>query len=155
MEKKYYPIEINAPIGHVFEAMLGLEDKVSYEKWTAAFNPTSTYEGNWVKGGKMYFVGTDEEGNRGGMISEIAEYRVPEFVSIRHYGILKGDEEITSGEDVEKWAGGFENYHFTSNNGRTKVTVELDVLEDFTSYFEETYPKALLILKAMIEDEFH
>ncbi|HUH25610.1 MAG TPA: DUF1398 family protein, partial [Flavobacterium sp.] len=35
--------------------------------------------------------------------SEIIENIPNQFVSIRSYGILKGDTEITSGEEVEKW----------------------------------------------------
>ena len=35
---------------------------------------------------KIMFVGTDEQGKRGGMISEIAENKPGEFVSIRHLG---------------------------------------------------------------------
>jgi len=58
--------------------------KTLHPTFTAAFNPTSSYEGTWQKGSKIYFTGTDENGKRGGMISEIAEYIPNQFVSIRH-----------------------------------------------------------------------
>ncbi|WP_291372972.1 hypothetical protein [Cyclobacterium sp.] len=69
MEKKQYKIEINAPVEKVFDTMLGLSNKSTYEQWTALFNPTSTYEGSWEKGQKIYFIGTDDQGNRAGMVA--------------------------------------------------------------------------------------
>ncbi len=131
--------------------MLGLDNKQTYNDWTSAFNPTSSYEGSWEKGSKIHFAGTDENGKVGGMVSEIAENWRAEFVSIRHYGILDGDKEITSGEMVEKWAGGFENYSFREQDGVTTVTVEVDVTGESVDYFTNTYPSALDKLKKSVE----
>jgi uncharacterized protein YndB with AHSA1/START domain len=151
MKKQQYKQDINASAEQVFNTMLGIDNKTTYEQWTAAFNPTSTYEGNWQKGAKMYFVGTDDTGKKGGMIAEIAALIPHQFVSIRHYGMLDGDKEITEGEEVEKWAGSLENYTLTTHNGVTNVTVELDVVEEHLDYFDETWPKALNRLKDLIE----
>ena len=151
MQKNKYSITIMAPAQKVYNTMLGLVDKSTYEFWTAAFNPTSTYEGSWDVGSKIIFVGTDEQGKRGGMISEIAENRPGEFVSIRHYGFLDGDLEITTGEQVEKWTGGRENYHFSEIDHVTTVTVEMDSIEEYADYFNQTYPIALLKLKEIAE----
>lgn len=131
--------------------MLGLSNKSDYEQWTALFNPTSTYEGSWEKGSKMLFVGIDENGDKGGMVSEIAEHIPGRFVSIRHYGLFKGQAEITEGPEVEKWANGFENYSFDEDNGITTVTVDLDTAEDFVDYMSNTFPKALEKLKELCE----
>lgn len=151
MKKLQFKIAINTSAKKVYEAMLGLIDKSSYEHWTSAFNPTSTFEGSWNKGSKIYFIGTDENGKKGGMVSEVAENKFAEFVSIRHYGFLDGDTEITSGKEVEKWAGGMENYSFEENQGITTVTVDIDVIEEYLDYFNNTYPKALEKLKAFAE----
>lgn len=151
MEKLQFKKDIKAPAQKVYEAMLGLNDKSTYEYWTAAFNPSSTYEGSWNKGSKIYFVGTDEDGKKGGMISEILENNTAQFVSIYHYGFLDGEKEITSGEQVEKWQGGLENYSFEEKDGLTTVTVELDTIEEYLNYFKETYPKALDKLKEIAE----
>lgn len=112
MKKLQFKKEIKASAQKVYETMLGLKNKNTYEFWTAAFNPTSTYEGNWEKGSKIYFVGVDGNGKKGGMISNIEEHQPAKFISIKHYGFLDGDTEITTGEQVEKWAGGCENYSF-------------------------------------------
>ena len=151
MKKLTNQTTINATANKVYNIMLGLDDKKTYELWTAEFNPTSTYEGSWDKGSKIHFVGTDEEGNKGGMISEIADNIPNKFVSIRHYGILKGDQEITEGPEVDPWAGGLENYTFEENNGKTNLIVEVDADEEFSSYFDSTWPKAFNKLKEIIE----
>lgn len=147
----HFKISINAPVNLVFDKMLGLTDKVTYEQWTAAFNPTSSYEGNWEQGQKMLFVGVDENGEKGGMISRIVAHEPNRFISIQHYGILKGDVELTEGEEVEEWAGGLENYTFEETNGTTIVRVDLDTAEDFLDYMNETYPLALAKLKKLCE----
>lgn len=152
MEKLKYTVSINAPVNKVYDLMLGISNKVSYEQWTALFNPTSTYEGSWNKGSKMLFLGIDEKGEKGGMVSEIADNIPNQFVSIRHYGLLQANVEITEGPEVEKWANGFENYTFEEENGTTTVTVDLDTTEDFLDYMNEHYPKALDKLKGMCEE---
>ena len=151
MKKIQFKKDIHASAEKVYNTMLGIGKIETYEQWTAEFNPTSTYEGSWEKGSKMYFVGTDENGKRGGMISEIADNIPFRFVSIRHYGMLDGENEITKGPEVEKWAGGLENYSFEENQGVTTVTVEVDALEDYLDFFMSTYPKALDKLKEIAE----
>lgn len=151
MKKLQFKININAPVARIYDFMLGLSSKSTYEQWTSLFNPTSTYQGSWDKGNKILFIGVDEKGEKGGMVSEIADNIPNRFVSIRHYGLLKANIEITEGPEVEKWANGFENYTFEENNGITTVTVELETTEDFLDYMNQTYPKALSKLKEICE----
>lgn len=151
MQKLQFKININAAVTEVYNFMLGINSKSTYEQWTALFNPTSTYEGSWSKGNKMLFVGVDENGEKGGMVSKIVENIAYKFVSIQHYGLLKADKEITEGAEVEKWANGLENYSFEENNGITTVTVDLDTTEDFLDYMNESYPQALNKLKELCE----
>jgi len=151
MKKLQFKVSINAPVNKVYNFMLGIKSKATYEQWAAVFNPTSTYEGSWEKGSKILFVGVDEQGEKGGMVSRIAVNIPNRFVSIQHYGLLQADKEITEGPEVEKWANGFENYTFEENNGTTTVTVDLDTTEDFVAYMNENYPKALDKLKELCE----
>jgi hypothetical protein len=148
MKKLRYKVDINAPKRDVYNKMISPE---TYKTWTAEFNPTSEFEGSWEKGGKIKFVGTDENGKKGGMVSEIAENIPGEFISIHHYGILDGDNEITSGPEVEKWAPAYENYTFEENNGLTTVTAEIDTNEEYEEYFNKTWPKAFARLKEICE----
>lgn len=152
MQKLQFKISIEAPINRAYDLMLGISNKSTYEQWTALFNPTSTYEGDWSKGSKILFLGVDEKGDKGGMVSEIVEHIPNQFVSIRHYGLVKNNEEITSGPEVEKWANGFENYTFSESDGSTCVTVDLDTTQDFVEYMNSAYPKALQKLKEICEE---
>lgn len=153
MKKLVFKKDIKASAQNVYEIMLGIHNKSTYEFWTTIFNPTSSYEGNWDVGSKMRFVGIDENGKKAGMVSEVLENEIAKHVSVRHYGFLDGENEITSGEQVEKWAGGLEEYTYSEKNGTTTVVVELDTIDDFLSYFDEKYPKALDRLKELCESQ--
>lgn len=151
MQKLSFTVNINAPVNIVYDLMLGLSNKATYEQWTNIFNPTSTIEGSWDKDSKMLFIGVDKNGEKGGMISKIAEHIPNQFVSIQHYGLIQANKEITEGPEVEKWASGYENYTYTDNNGTTTLTVDLDIIDDFVEYMNEKYPIALDKLKEMCE----
>ena len=149
IETLIFTININAPASKVYDVMLGAD---TYAQWTGVFNEGSTYEGSWDKGAKILFVGTDQNGDRGGMVSRIKENIPNEYVSIEHLGVLKGNEEITSGPEVDGWSGSCENYIYKSNGDATLLTVELDSNQEYKSYFEDNYPKALQKLKEICED---
>lgn len=86
MTKLQFKVSINAPVSKIYDIMLGISNKSTYEQWTAIFNPTSSYEGNWDKGNKILFIGVDEKGEKGGMVSKIVENIPNQFVLIQHYG---------------------------------------------------------------------
>ena len=154
MKKLQYKVTVNAPASKIYDLMLGISNKSTYEQWTALFNPTSTYDGSWDKGSKMLFIGVDENGDKGGMVSKIAENIPNRLISIQHYGLMQAGKEITEGPEVEKWANGFENYTFLENNelpGTTTVIVDLDTTEEFIDYMNENYPAALDKLKEICE----
>ncbi len=149
--KLKFSIEINAPANLVYDKMLGITDKKTYQQWTTEFNPSSTYEGNWKKGSEIHFIGVDENGKRGGMVSRIAENIPNKFVSIQHIGILDGEKIIKEGPEVEAWSDAFENYSFEETNGKTILIIEMDSNEEFKEYFLSTWPKALGKLKEICE----
>ena len=149
MEKIHFEVEINAPASKVFTRML---DDLYYRQWTVEFNPTSYFEGSWEKGSKILFIGTDDKGNTGGMVSRIKENIPSKFVSIQHYGVLNNGVEITSGPEVDGWAGSEENYTFTEKNGKTLVAVDVDINQEYKGMFEEMWPKALKKLKEVCEE---
>ena len=147
-ETIHFDISINSKIEKVYKTMI---DKKHFSEWTAPFNPHSYFDGSWEKGSKILFLGADKEGNLGGMVSRIKENIPNKYISIEHLGIVQNDQEITSGPDVDDWAGALENYTFTEENGKTIVMVDMDANEEFKSYFFETWPKALNKLKTICE----
>jgi uncharacterized protein YndB with AHSA1/START domain len=146
----HFEITINAQTDKVFSTMI---DDQHYREWTAEFNPTSHFVGYWEKGAKILFIGTDNEGTVGGMIGRIKEHIPNQFLSIEYLGIIQNGEELTSGNELEGWAGAAVNYTFTDKNGKTLLGIHLDSNQEFMSYFEETWPKALQVLKAICERE--
>jgi uncharacterized protein YndB with AHSA1/START domain len=144
----HFEKNINANAQTVYNIMLADN---TYSVWTSIFNPTSRFIGSWEKGSKILFLGTDENGNVGGMVSRISENIPYKFVGIEHLGIIKDDIEILNGPEVDEWAGVSENYTFTENNGSTLLSVDMGTNEDYEDYFLETYPKALNILKDICE----
>ena len=148
LETMHFEISIHSKVEKVYSIMI---DEKHFTEWTAEFNPHSHYVGSWEKGSKILFLGTDKDGNMGGMVSRIKENIPNRYISIEHLGIVQNDKEITSGPDVEAWAGALENYTFTEENGKTLLMVDMDANEEFKSYFSETWPKALNKLKAICE----
>lgn len=150
MKKLHFAVDINATKQKVWDTMLGEE---TYSDWTEAFMPgsSSSYVGDWNEGSKILFVAPSESGEMEGMVSRIKENRPYNYISIQHLGILQNGKEITSGSEVEGWAGALENYTFEETNGVTRVSVDTDTKEEFEEMFQDAWPKALQKLKAIAE----
>ena len=147
-KKLHFETTIKTSPEKVYNTMF---DDKNWREWTSEFNPSSYFEGSWQKGSKMLFLGCDSEGNLGGMVSRIKENIPHQFVSIEHLGIINNGVEVTSGPEVDGWAGALENYTFTNIEGNTRFEVDMDANDEFMSYFEETWPKALNKLKMICE----
>ncbi len=148
MEELQFKEVISAPVNKVFDFMLGTE---TFKIWTSVFDATSDFEGNWEQGAKVMFTCINKEGKKQGMIGIIETYIPNEFVSVKYTGFLDGDKEITEGPEVASVRDTHENYTFSFDGRVTTVTVDLDVDEPYLGYFQETYPKALLKLKEIVE----
>lgn len=140
----HFSIEITASAKHVWETML---NHGTYEEWTTAFDPSSTYEGTWEKGSEIRFVSTT---SGGGMVAEIAEANPFTYISVKHLGELK-DGVVTAFPSPA-----FENYTFTEQGTTTVLEVEMQM--EFTpetlfmkEMFEGMWPNALLKLKEICE----
>lgn len=145
MKRLRMSIRIEAPREVVWQKMLAQE---SYRDWTSAFGVGSRYEGSWERGARIRFLSPSGEG----MVSEIAESRPGEFLSIRHLGFVKdGVEDMTSAA-ARAWASAYENYTFTEKDGVTDVVVDLDTDEKFEAMFSDLWPKALRRLKEICQE---
>ena len=56
-----------------------------------------------------------------------------------------------TGPKVEDWAGALEEYYLSEKDGKTFLSVEMDVNEKYKTYFEKTWPEALIKLKSICE----
>lgn len=144
MEKLNFSTTINATPERIWEVLWG--DK-TYGQWTSVFSEGSRAETDWKLGSKIYFL--DGKGN--GMVSQVAEIRPNEYMSIHHLGMVKdGIEDLTSAE-VKKWEGAHENYSLTKSGTGTMLDVDMDSVEEFSDYFRKTWPTAMDKLKEISE----
>ena len=85
------------------------------------------------------------------MVSEIAESRRNEFISIRHLGfIANGTEDMTS-EAVRAWAPAYENYTFQPVQGGTRLVIDQDVPAEWAEHLGQAWPNALRLLVGLCE----
>lgn len=147
-DSMHFEKEIDAPVSKVFELMIADE---SYRDWTTAFHPGSYYKGEWTKGAKILFLGPGPDGKEGGMVSRIAEHVKDKYISIEHLGLYGDGKEITSGPEVESFAGATENYSFVDQGDKTLVKVDMESGGEYKEMFEKMWPKALQRLKEICE----
>jgi uncharacterized protein YndB with AHSA1/START domain len=144
MNRVTFSITINAPKEKIWKVML---DDSTYREWSSAFQEGSYAVTDWKEGSKALFL--TPEGS--GMVSRIVGHRPNEFLSIKHLGTVKNGVEDTDSEKSKEWTNALENYTLREQDGKSTLTVEMDVTEEYRSYFEETWPKALGKLKEISE----
>lgn len=132
MEKVQFKKEINASTEKVWDILLGKE---SYPLWTAVFAAGSSVETDWQKGSKAIF----SDGKGHGMVSRIEENIPNEFISIKHLGEFKDGKEDLN----QDWGDAYENYTLDSKDGKTMLTIDLNVSKEWIDYMEKTWPAAL------------
>lgn len=146
MQKLTFSTTINAPKERVWRTML---EDATYREWTSEFQEGSYAVTDWKAGSKALFLTPAGDG----MVSRIAVHRPNEFLSIEHLGIVKDGVEHTDSDEVKGWAGAHEDYSLSEVAGGVRLTVEMDVTDEYRKYFEETWPKALGKLKHVCERE--
>ena len=144
MNTQHFDIHIQAPRERVWATML---QSPTYEQWTSVFCEGSRFEGSWNAGERIRFLGPNGQG----MVSEIAEHRPAEFVSIRHLGFIENGREDTTSDAVRAWAPCFENYTFTDEGGGTRLRVDLDAFGGYEDMMARLWPPALDQLKRLCE----
>ena len=143
-----FTIEIHAPAATVWRHVTSLE---SYQHWTSAFAEGSTFQGTWAQGSKIRFLAPSGDG----MVSEIAEARAHEFLSIRHLGFIANGVEDTTSEAIKAWAPAYENYTFLAVPEGTQMVVDQEVAAAWEAYMSQAWPKALTLLKGLSESSAH
>jgi uncharacterized protein YndB with AHSA1/START domain len=139
MKTVEHSIKIDAPKEKVWD---NLWSDAGYRKWTAPFSEGSYAESDWQEGSNIKFLSPDGNGMYG-----IIQKNIPfEQMSFEHQGEIKGGVA-----EKKEWAGAREQYFLTETNGATELRVTLDVTEEFESFFTETFPKALAIVKETSE----
>jgi hypothetical protein len=151
METQHFTTRIGAPADVVWETML--EDS-TYRIWASVFSPGSYFEGSWLPGSEIRFLGAgDDDEPAGGMLGVIVEHRPHEFVSIEYTGQIVDGVADTTSDDARQWAGTHENYTFDESDGVTTLTVDIDVDDRYADDFRQMWPRTLDKLKELAESE--
>lgn len=145
MKQIQFQIEINAPTEKVWNALW--EDD-NYRKWVSVFCEGSYAVSDWKKGSKIHFLAP----NGDGMHSTITELIPHEKMFFTHNGEIKNNEEQPLTELTKSWSGAREHYTLIQIDGKTTVTVDMDIVESHIDYFENAFPKGLAIVKQIAED---
>ena len=140
MKKLQFTIEINASKENVWDALWIDEN---YRNWTSVFHEGSHYKSDLHEGSEIFFLGPEKSG----MYAKIEKLIPNEKMYFLHLGEYKDGEkqEGTFGEDA------IEQYDLVEKDGKTELTVTMNVPEDYIPYFAETFPKALGKVKEMVE----
>ncbi|MEC5397440.1 SRPBCC family protein [Uliginosibacterium sp. H1] len=144
MKTLMFEVTINASPEAVWKATIGPE---TYKEWTAAFCEGSYFTGSWDEGARIQFLSPGGDG----MVSVIAEHKPAEYVSIKHIGVIEKGVEDTSSEKVRSWTPAYENYRFTAVPGGTRFVVTVDTVPEYEQFMQDTFPKALALLKGICE----
>ncbi len=145
MEKLEFKTVINAAPEKIWDVLWNDD---TYRKWTSAFSEGSHAQTDWKQGSKVLFL----DGNGHGMVSRIAENRANEYMSIEHLGEIRDGVEDTTSDNVKAWAGSHENYTLKKINGKTELSIDMDITEEFKDMFAKIWPVALENVKRLSEN---
>jgi hypothetical protein len=144
-------VKINSSAENIWKI---LWDKKTYKTWTAAFCPPnstyiSSYDGDVTKEGtKVIFT----NGEGGGMIAFVDEYKETEKMTFRHVGLLQNGKETFEGEEINQWKDAKERYHLKKVDENTQeLFIEVDSIESMREFFEEAWNNSLQTLKELCE----
>jgi uncharacterized protein YndB with AHSA1/START domain len=144
LKKIHFSICINAAKEKVWNV---LWDDENYKAWTAAFATGSHALTDWQEGSKVLFL----DGKGDGMFCTIARKIENEFMSFKYKGEVKNHVEITADEKINPWVNGHENYTLKELDAVTTLDVEITVTDEMKDYFNNTFPKALQLVKEIAE----
>lgn len=142
MKKVEFSTTIHAPREKVWRI---LWDDATYRAWTAPFHSGSYAVSDWKEGGKVHFLTPDGHG----MYSKIARLIPNEYMSFEHQGDIK--DGVEQPIDPQGWAGAQENYSLHVDGEGTRLVVEVDSTDEFFTFLQEAFPKALDKVKELAE----
>lgn len=139
-----FGIDIAAPAGRVWDRMF---DPLAYRDWTRAFAEGSYCEGVWATGQRLRFL--DPRGF--GMEAVVDECVPHQRMSLRLVGEIRDGRPLA--DSSLHRAPAWERYVFhAAPGGGTRLAIHLQGWDDgFTDFLQDTWPRALLRLKALAE----
>lgn len=144
MKTLIYTIEIKANKDKVWQS---LWEKENYTIWTAPFTPGCYYETtSFSEGNEIRFLAS----NGDGMISKIVKLQPQEHIAFEHLSMLENGtiSSLKTNEDSHAY---IESYTLQENENSVTLIVKVDTLEPWEETMNNSFPKALQIVKELSE----
>ena len=137
-------IGINAPKEKVWTVLI--QEPYNLD-WYDEFSPGTRAESDWKPDSRVLFK--DSKGN--GMVAWIESFIPHSLLSLRYEGgINEGVEDYTS-EMAKDMKGGHEIYRLSGVNGKTILSIESDMMEEYFDMMSKAWDLALEKIKAISE----
>jgi uncharacterized protein YndB with AHSA1/START domain len=127
--------------------------ELPYRYWTAVFDPSSHYVGDWKEGSTVDFLCDLPDGRQRGTRALVANFRPGQYIRLVHQGLVEGDTFINSGAEAEAWLGLNEIYSFSPREYGCLLTVDVDVPEKYADYLTTQWPLALARIRELAETQ--
>lgn len=140
MTQLKFSININASKEKIWDILW--EDQ-SYRGWTAKFIPGSYYEGELKEGNDIRFLSPGEHGLFA-KVEKVIPYQSMHFV---HFGLVL--DGVSQHKTFEEDA--IEYYDLYESDFGTELTVTIKTDEEYITYFNNSFPRALNAVKELAE----
>lgn len=141
MKRLEFSVEIKASKEKVWDILWNDE---SYRVWTASFIPGSYYEGEIIQGNNIRFLSPGQHG-----LFAVVEKVIPfQSMHFMHFGlVLDGVSQDKTFQDDS-----IEYYDLLEIESGTKLTVKINTEDEYITYFSNSFPKALNVVKQLAEE---
>lgn len=120
-----------------------LWEQENYKKWTDIFCKGSYYKvDNFKQGSKIHLLSPSGVGIYS--IIDVLEENIK--LVFKHLGELKNFEE----QSFTNWTNAIESYELIKNENGVNLKVNVDTLDEYINFMNETFPLALLKLKELV-----
>jgi hypothetical protein len=144
MKTLTFTIEILSNKKNIWDVLWGKE---SYTKWTKPFMEGCYYETeSFSKGNEIKFLAP----NGDGMISKIADLQSQDYVAFEHLSMLEKGKESSFKTDGDAHQY-IESYQLIENEKSVTLIAKVDTLESWVEMMNNSFPKALQIVKKISE----
>jgi hypothetical protein len=140
MQNLEFNIHIESTPEKVWKCLWELEN---YKKWTNVFCEGSYYKvSDFKQGNKIHLLTPSGDG----MFSIIDVFKEYKLLVFKHLGELKNFEE----QPLPFWTNAIESYQLIPNENGVKLKVNVDTLDEYVDFMQETFQLALLKLKELV-----
>lgn len=145
MKKLVFSTQINASKEKVW---FSLWDDENYENWTTVYCDGFYAVSSWEAESKIYFLSPSGDG----MYSKITSKKPFDSITFKHIGNIINFKEMPLDEETKLWTESDEHYSLTEKNGITQLTITINSLDHYITFYEGVIPKALEKIKAIAEN---